>query len=55
MPTYEYHCTKCDHRWSVVATIAEHEQARAPACPKCGQKAAELVFSPFFAKTVKKS
>lgn len=54
MPIYEYACTKCDARFARHEAIREHGRQR-PECPKCGSRAVEPVFSPFFAKTVRKS
>jgi len=54
MPIYEYRCTKCRKRFSQQEGIAEHGRKR-PACPKCKSRAVEQVYSPFFAKTVRKS
>src|SRR5204863_10015157 len=54
MPIYEYRCTECDTRFSQQEGIEEHGRKR-PACPKCKSRAVEQVFSPFFAKTVRKS
>jgi len=55
MPLYEYRCTACDVQFSHTETMAEHSAHSRPACPKCGSRAVELVFSNFFAKTVRKS
>jgi putative FmdB family regulatory protein len=54
MPIYEYRCTKCRRRFSRHEAIEEHGRKR-PACPHCKSRAVEQVFSPFFAKTVRKS
>jgi putative FmdB family regulatory protein len=54
MPIYEYRCAKCRTRFSQQRGIAEHGGKR-PACPKCKSRVVEQVFSPFFAKTVRKS
>lgn len=54
MPIYEYRCTKCRKRFSQQEGIEEHGRRR-PACPKCKSRAVEQVYSPFFAKTVRKS
>jgi len=54
MPIYEYRCTKCRKRFSRHEGIEEHGRRR-PACPHCKSRAVEQVFSPFFAKTVRKS
>jgi putative FmdB family regulatory protein len=54
MPIYEYVCTKCNARFTRQEPIGEHGR-RPPPCPKCGARAVEPVFLPFFAKTVRKS
>jgi putative FmdB family regulatory protein len=54
MPIYEYRCTKCRKRFNQQQGIEEHGRKR-PACPKCKSRAVEQVYSPFFAKTVRKS
>jgi putative FmdB family regulatory protein len=54
MPIYEYRCTKCRKRFSQQQGIAEHGHKR-PTCPKCKSRAVEQVYSPFFAKTIRKS
>lgn len=54
MPTYEYRCAKCGKRFSRVESISVHGR-RHPACPKCKSARVTQVFSPFYAKTVKKS
>ncbi|MGH7672726.1 MAG: FmdB family zinc ribbon protein [Gemmatimonadales bacterium] len=57
MPIYEYRCTVCGERFSRPESIQEHgaERRLSPPCPKCDAQAVEPVFSPFFAKTVRKS
>lgn len=35
MPTYEYHCEECHHRFEVFLTYKEYEQTDVH-CPKCG-------------------
>lgn len=55
MPLYEYHCTVCETQFSRTESMAEHSARARPACPKCHSTAVELVFSDFFAKTVRKS
>ena len=54
MPIYEYRCTKCRKRFTQQEGIEEHGRRR-PTCPKCKSRAVQQVFSPFFAKTVRKS
>lgn len=56
MPLYEYRCTACQERFTRTESIADHANTRSRvACPKCASAAVEPVFSPFFAKTVRKS
>ncbi len=57
MPIYEYRCTACSERFSRQESIEDHgRQIRpAPPCPRCGADTVEPVYSPFFAKTVRKS
>src|SRR2546422_335291 len=54
MPIYEYRCTKCRKRFTQQEGIEEHGRRR-PTCPKCKSRAVQQGFSPFFAKTVRKS
>jgi len=54
MPTYEYRCEKCGKKFSRVEPISQHGSKR-PKCPKCNSVKVAQVFSPFFAKTGKKS
>ncbi|MBE5809067.1 MAG: zinc ribbon domain-containing protein [Clostridiales bacterium] len=35
MPLYDYKCPKCGHRFEVLKTISERENA---VCEKCGSK-----------------
>ncbi len=38
MPTYDYKCTQCGHRWELFQSMtAKHVKV----CPSCGKKAAE--------------
>jgi putative FmdB family regulatory protein len=55
MPLYEYRCTACATSFTRTESMAEHTTGSRPACPKCRSRAVELVFSDFFAKTVRKS
>ena len=54
MPTYDYQCEKCGKHFSRVEAISTHGR-RIPPCPKCKSGKVARVFSPFYAKTVKKS
>lgn len=54
MPLYEYRCDACQKEFAVVQTMAEH-QKRDVVCPVCNSRQVVQKFSPFFAKTSKKS
>jgi len=53
MPTYEYLCRKCNHKFERIEHVKEH--AAAHKCPKCGSKRVEHRMAEFFAKTSRKS
>ncbi len=38
MPTYDYKCKACDHRWELVQPMAA---SPVKACPHCGKRTAE--------------
>ncbi|MBH30927.1 MAG: FmdB family transcriptional regulator [Candidatus Marinimicrobia bacterium] len=40
MPTYEYRCTKCEHRFEMLQTMSEAPRKR---CPECGCKVERLI------------
>ncbi len=54
MPTYEYRCEKCEKDFSVIMRIEEHDKG-GPACPECKGTSVVQQYTPFFAKTSKKS
>jgi putative FmdB family regulatory protein len=54
MPTYEYHCHKCDRTFVVYQTIKEHDTAQVQ-CPHCQSSEVEQRFTSFVAVTSKKS
>lgn len=54
MPTYEYRCEKCGKKFALVQSIALQGRKR-PSCPKCKSARVTQLFSPFHAKTAKKS
>lgn len=54
MPVYEYRCLDCHETFENTEHIEEHESSR-PACPQCGSGNVEQVFTPFFARTARKS
>jgi len=54
MPTYEYRCNKCDQVFSVILSMTAHDREKVK-CPTCKSGAVVQQFSPFYAKTSKKS
>lgn len=54
MPTYEYHCLDCGHKFSETLQLKDHETHK-PQCPKCKSTRIGQLFSGFFVKTSKKS
>jgi putative FmdB family regulatory protein len=40
MPTYEYRCTACEHRFEQVQKMSDPPRKR---CPKCGKKVERLI------------
>jgi putative FmdB family regulatory protein len=56
MPTYEYRCDKCGKEFTRIESISTHGRKKIP-CPnpKCKSTHVSQVFTPFYAKTVKKS
>ena len=54
MPFYDFLCKKCNKTFELTMSIKEREKGKI-VCPKCKSKKAEPVFTPFFAKTSKKS
>ena len=54
MPMYDYKCLDCGKESLIVLTLKQHEQGEA-ACPACGSKNIQHVYSTFIAHTTKKS
>ena len=54
MTHYEYLCSACSKKFSIVLTLAEHEKAQVK-CPKCGSTKVEQQWAAFYATTSKKS
>jgi putative FmdB family regulatory protein len=54
MPTYDYRCQDCDHAFTAVLSLKEHDQARPP-CPKCKGQKVEQVMTTVFVKTSRKA
>ncbi|MEX0704633.1 MAG: zinc ribbon domain-containing protein [Planctomycetales bacterium] len=43
MPTYDYRCRNCDHRWELFQSIMAKPVKK---CPECGKQKAERVIGP---------
>lgn len=54
MPHYEYRCLRCDKKFSLALTVAEHDKRKIK-CPKCGSTKVEQQWAAFYATTSKKS
>jgi putative FmdB family regulatory protein len=54
VPHYEYLCSACSKKFSIVLTLAEHEKGQVK-CPKCGSTKVEQQWAAFYATTSKKS
>lgn len=42
MPTYDFKCNRCDHRFSIFTTISERDKV---VCPKCQNKEVSQLFT----------
>jgi putative FmdB family regulatory protein len=54
MPTYDLRCSGCRKKFTLTMSISDRDRKRIK-CPKCGSQRVEAVFTPFFAKTSRKS
>ncbi len=54
MPTYEYQCSECNKKFTVVQSISEHGKVKV-SCPKCKSKKIQQRISSFMTKTSRKS
>lgn len=54
MPTYEYHCKKCDKEFSVSIPLAEYDRKKVK-CPECKGVRVERLLGTVSVKTSKKS
>lgn len=54
MPIYAYQCDACGVAFDQSERMREHAQAH-PRCPQCHSEHVHQVFTPFFAKTARKS
>jgi len=42
MPTYDFQCSRCNHKFSVLTSIAEKDKV---VCPKCRSKEVRQLFT----------
>ena len=54
MPTYDFHCEKCDKSFSVTISISDYEKKKF-SCPKCNGKKLKQMITSFQTVTSKKS
>ena len=54
MPTYDYACSKCRHRFTLSMSVKQYETKRVQ-CPKCKSRQVEQQWRPFYVVTSKKS
>jgi len=54
MPSYDFVCEGCNHRFTVTLTVSEYEKKSA-LCPECNSKKLKRTIAPFSVITSKKS
>ena len=54
MPNYEYRCENCAKTFSIQLSMSEHEKGNIT-CPECKEGRIVQQYSPFYAKTSRKS
>jgi putative FmdB family regulatory protein len=54
MPTYEYQCEACEHEFTKVLSIAEHDETKVN-CPQCQSEEVKQIVSQFIVQTSRKS
>lgn len=54
MPTYEFQCKKCGHKFNLLESIQQHDQHREK-CPQCAAVDIQALLSAVTVKTSKKS
>jgi putative FmdB family regulatory protein len=54
MPSYQYHCRKCDRTFELRLSIKDHDAGQVR-CPQCQGQDVEQVVTSFVAMTSKKS
>lgn len=42
MPTYDFQCSRCNHKFTVITSIAEKDRVT---CPKCRSKEIRQLFT----------
>ena len=54
MASYDFRCTACDHIFARHMPMRDLGRVKV-ACPACGSTKVERMFTPFYAKTIRKS
>jgi putative FmdB family regulatory protein len=54
MPTYEFECKQCSHKFNLLESVAAHAEHREK-CPKCASSDIHSLISVVNVKTSKKS
>ncbi len=54
MPTYEFECNKCGHKFNVLESISDHDKHK-ERCSKCDAQDVKALISAVNVKTSKKS
>jgi putative FmdB family regulatory protein len=54
MPTYQFECAKCSHKFNLFESMKDHERHQEH-CPKCGSSDVRNLISAVSVKTSKKS
>ena len=47
MPTYDFRCQECDHKFTVMVSISEKDKVK---CPNCGSGKVQQLMTGFFTK-----
>lgn len=54
MPSYDFICKDCGHRFTIMMSVADYEK-HSSECPKCNSRNIRRTISPFSVITSKKS
>ncbi len=54
MPTYEFECNKCGHKFDMLESISDHDKHKEK-CPKCDARDLKTLLSAVTVKTSRKS